>query len=449
MDEAQIQKQLTDSGIKLVRFLYCGNDGVIRGKGAHSDYIRERMTGGIGLTVAMQSFSMLDQLMEGGNFGPVGEIRMMPDPDTFAVLPHQPKTARFYCDLKQQDGSPWSACPRSFLKRMIDRAGSSGFTVKAAFENEFTLAVDGESGHEPLDRSLCFSTIGMDSSAPVMMEIFESLEAQGVSVEEFYPELGPGQQELPVRYADALRAADNQLTVRETVRGVAHLHELIASFSPKPFPNEAGNGSHLHISLWDTDGKKNLFHDPNDRYRLSPIGYHFIGGVLQHLPALVALSAPTFQSYNRLVPHFWSSAFTAWGPDNREAAMRVASPLQGREMESTNLELKPCDPSNNPYFALGGLIAAGLDGIAKETPPGEPALQDPGLYTEQERERLGIRRLPTSIKEAADALERDEVLADALGETLLKDYLLIKRHEWEYFSSNPPEVAFEKHFHIF
>jgi glutamine synthetase len=289
----------------------------------------------------------------------------------------------------------------------------------------------------------------MDSSAAVIMEIVESLEAQGVSAEEFYPELGPGQQELPIRFSDAMSAADNQLTVRETVRGVANLHELIASFSPKPFPEEAGNGCHLHISLWDKDEKKNLFHDAEGRHSLSPIGYHFIGGILHHLPALVALTASTFHSYNRLVPHFWSSAFTAWGPDNREAAVRVVSPLHGREMESINLELKPCDPSNNPYFALGGLIAAGLDGISKEMPAGEPALQDPGLYSEEEKDRLGIRRLPVSIKEAADALEQDEVLAEALGEGLLKDYLLIKRHEWEFFSSNPPELAFEKHFHIF
>ncbi|MFQ5894673.1 MAG: glutamine synthetase family protein, partial [Nitrospinota bacterium] len=376
-------------------------------------------------------------------------IRLLPDPETFALLPYQPKTARLYCDLYEQDRTPWGACPRSFLKRMVDRAREAGFTVKAAFENEFTLALRREGGLEPYDRSLCFSSAGMDSTAPVIQDVVESLEGQGVSVEEFYPELGPGQQELPIRFADALPAADNQLTVRETARGVAHNHGLIASFSPKPFPGEAGNGCHLHFSLWDRAGRKNLFHDRKDRYGLSQLGYHFMGGILRHLPALVALTAPSFQSYSRLVPHFWSSAFTAWGPDNREAAVRVVSPLWGREMESANLELKPCDPSNNPYIALGGLIAAGLDGIKHETPVGEPSLSDPGLFSEEERARLGIRRLPTSIREATDELERDKVLGDAIGEVLLKDYLLIKRHEWEYFSANPPEHAFERHFAIF
>src|SRR5204863_4172443 len=134
-----------------------------------------------------------------------------------------------------------------------------------------------------------------------------------------------GQQELPVRYADALRAADNQITVRDTVRGVAMRHGLLASFAPKPFPDEAGNGAHIHFSLWHADGR-NAFHDPRGRYGLSDVGRAFIGGVLAHLPALVALTAPTVNSYRRLQPRFWSSAYTAWGPDNKECALRVPTP---------------------------------------------------------------------------------------------------------------------------
>ncbi len=433
--------------IQLVRFLYCGNDGVIRGKACHTRFLDSYLTSGIGLTVAMQSFNMLDQLAPEGSFGPVGEIRLVPDVGTFAVLPYVPKSARLFCDMYTLDGEPWDACTRSFLKRMVERARQAGMALMAAFENEFTLARRDGDRYVPLDRSPCFSTIGMDSAAPVMIELIEALAAQGVHAEQYYAELGPGQQELPVRFTDALGAADNQVTVRETARGVALKHGLLASFAPKPFPDQAGNGSHVHFSLWRTRDRRNHFHDPKGRYGLSDAGYAFIGGVLAHLPALVALTAPSVNSYRRLQPRFWSSAYTAWGPDNREAAIRVPSQRRGLEMESTNLELKPCDPSSNPYLALGGLLAAGLDGMARKLDAGEPALVDPDTLSEGERRRRGIRRLPSSLGEALDALERDEILRAALGETLAREYLAVKRSEVRGFEGK--DVAFEIEHHFY
>jgi glutamine synthetase len=433
--------------VHLVRFLYCGNDGVIRGKSCHSRFLASYLESGIGLTVAMQSFNMLDQLVPEGSFGPVGEIRLAPDLETFAVLPYAPKSARLLCDMLTLEGAPWGACPRSFLKRMVARAGGAGFVFRAAFENEFSLARREGDRWVPLDRSPCFSTIGMDSAAPVMIEVIEALIAQGVHPEQYYAELGPGQQELPVRFAEALRAADNQLTVRETARGVAGKHGLVASFAPKPFPDQAGNGSHVHFSLWRARDGVNHFHDPRGRHGLSEAGQAFIGGVLHHLPALVALTAPSVNSYRRLQPRFWSSAYTAWGPDNREAAIRVPSKRRTLEMESTNLELKPCDPSNNPYLALGVLLAAGLDGMERKLDPGEPALVDPDTLSEAERKRRGIRRLPASLADALDALERDEVLRAALGEVLAKEYLAVKRSEVRGFADKDVAFEIEHHFH--
>jgi glutamine synthetase len=433
--------------VELVRFLYCGNDSVIRGKACHTRFLNSYLRSGIGLTVAMQSFNMLDQLAPDGAFGPVGEIRLVPDLETFALLPYAPKSARLLCDMQTLEGEPWAACPRSFLKRTIEQARRAGLGLQATFENEFTLARrDGEQ-FVPIDRSPCFSSIGMDSATPVMIDVIEALIAQGVFPEQYYAELGPGQQELPVRFADALRAADNQLTVRDTARGVAGTHGLLASFAPKPFPDQAGNGSHVHFSLWRIKDGKNHFHDPRGRYGLSDAGHAFIGGVLAHLPALVALTAPSVNSYRRLQPRFWSSAYTAWGPDNREAAVRVPSTRRGLEMESTNLELKPCDPSCNPYLALGGLLAAGLDGMARTLDPGEPTLVDPDTLTDAERQRRGIRRLPTSLGEALDALERDPVLRAALGDVLAKEYVAVKRSEVRGFEGK--DLAFEiaEHFY--
>jgi glutamine synthetase len=282
-----------------------------------------------------------------------------------------------------------------------------------------------------------------------MMDLIEALTAQGVQPEQYYAELGPGQQELPVRFADALRAADNQITVRDTARGIAAKHGLVASFAPKPFPDQAGNGSHVHMSLWRLADGTNHFHDRRDRYGLSDAGYGFMGGVLAHLPALVALTAPTVNSYRRLQPRFWSSAYTAWGPDNREGAIRVPSPRRGLEMESANLELKPCDPSNNPYLALGGILAAGLDGIARKLDPGEPTLVDPDTLSESERKRRGIRRLPASLGEALDALERDEVLCGALGDVLAKEFVTVKRSEVRGFEGKDVQFEIDQHFHKF
>ncbi len=445
----RVAREARAAKLQLVRFLYCGNDAVIRGKACHVRFLPSFLESGVGLTVAMQSFNMLDQLVAEGSFGPVGEIRLTPDPTTFAVLPYAPQSGRMMCDMRTLDGEPWAACPRSFLRRMIERAAGQGFALKAAFENEFTLARREGNQYLPLDRSPCFSTIGMDAAVPVMTDIIEALVAQGVYPEQYYAELGPGQQELPVRYADALRAADNQITVRDTARGVAARHGLLASFAPKPFPDEAGNGAHIHFSLWRAADGHNAFHDPRARYGLSDVGRAFAGGVLAHLPALVALTAPTVNSYRRLQPRFWSSAYTAWGPDNKEGALRLPSPPRGAEADATNFELKPSDPSNNPYLALGAVLAAGLDGIEAKRDPGEPALVDPDTMSEAERGRRGIRRLPTSLGAALDALERDEVLRAALGETLAREFITVKRSEVRAFEGKDTAFEIEHHFYKF
>ena len=442
-----IVRQCRHEKVQFVRFLYCGNDGLIRGKACATEFLDSYLVSGIGLTVAMQCMNMLDQLVPEGSFGPVGEIRLMPDPTTFAVLPYAPRSARLLCDMLTVEGEPWAACPRSFLRKMIARAAGRGLVARAAFENEFSLARREGSGYLPLDQSNCFSTIGMDGAAPVMSDIAEALIVQGVQPEQYYAELGPGQQELPVRFAETLRAADNQITLRETARGVALKHGLVASFAPKPFPDQAGNGAHIHVSLWRTLDGGNHFYDPVDRYGLSEAGYGFIGGVMTHLPALVALTAPTVNSYRRLQPRFWSSAYTAWGPDNREGAIRIPSTRRGREAESTNLELKPSDPSCNPYLALGGLLAAGLDGIERKLDPGAPTLVDPDTLSDAERAQRGIRRLPRSLGEALDALEADEVLRDALGEVLAREYLAVKRSEVRAFDGKGVAFEIEQHFH--
>jgi glutamine synthetase len=187
-------------------------------------------------------------------------------------------------------------------------------------------------------------------------------------------------------------------------------------------------------------------HDPRDRYGVSPLGYHFVAGVLHHLPALLALTCATYNSYRRLQPHFWASAYTAWGPDNREAAVRIPSAFRSDRAGSTNAELKACDPAANPYLALGGLLAAGLDGVKRRLAPGEATLEDPGNYSAKERAARGIRRYPETLKDSLDQLERDSVLVDALGPLLARSFLAVKRAEWAAFSKESVDFEVRHHF---
>ncbi|MFN2278859.1 MAG: glutamine synthetase family protein [Candidatus Promineifilaceae bacterium] len=446
MDKEQVIAAAHSAGVRLIRFLYCDNGCVIRGKAAHIDNLAGRMASGIGLTVAMQAMNMLDQLQAVEGMGPVGEIRLVPDPGSFVVLPYAPNSAAMMCDMLTLERQPWGACQRTFLKRMIGRAADHGLTIQAAFENEFSLLEpDGAGSLRPIDTGLCFSTVSMTAAAGVINEMVAAFEAQAIPIDAYYPELGHGQHELPIRHAPALRAADNQIWFRETVRNVAHAHGLVASLAPKPIPDQAGNSSHIHWSVWNASGSSNLLYDADQPYQLSRLGRHFAAGVLAHAPALLALTAPSYNSYRRLQPHFWSSAYTAWGPDNREAAVRVVSGMWGQEAESVNLEFKASDPSNNPYLALGGLIAAGLDGIERELELPEVTMVDPGNLSEEERAARGIRRYPTSQAEALDTLENDALLMEALGPELSRSYLAVKRSEYDAFAAE--EIDFELQHH--
>ncbi len=451
MDAQMVLRRAQEAHLRLVRFLYCDNGGIIRGKATHASSLASRMHEGIGQTLAMQAFAGIDHLASVEGMGPVGEFRLVPDPETFIVLPFAPHSGMMLCDMISQDHQPWAACPRTFLKRVLAAAAQMGIAVQATVEHEFYLARETPGGYEPYDRSLCYSSIGFDSSAQIIDDIIAALEQEGIQVEQFMPELGPGQQEISIRHANALAAADHVLMVRETVRGVARQHGVLASFAAKPFLDQAGSGAHIHFSLWGAAGSpaegRNLLYDPNGRGGISEAGYHFIGGVLAHLPGLLALTCASPNSYRRLLPHFWSSAYTAYGFDNREGAIRIPSTFWGREAESTNFELKPADHSGNPYLAIGGLIAAGLDGIRRELDPGEPVAVDPGNLSDEERAQRGIKRLPETLNEALDALEADAVLTGALGPLLASSYVAVKRLESSFFAEQSPEEEARQHFY--
>lgn len=451
MNDQEVVQKAREANLRLVRFLYCDNGGIIRGKATHASKLATRIHEGIGQTLAMQAFTGVESLASVEGMGPVGEFRLIPDPNTFVILPYVPNTASMMCDMIRTDGVAWAACPRTFLKRMVARLAEQGMRAESAVEHEFYLARKEGSSYVPADNSLCYSSIGLDDQATVIDAILAALEAENVSIELFHTELGPAQQELSVRHADVLRAADNVCLVRETVRGVSQLYNVKATFAPKPFLDQAGSGAHIHLSLWGTEqhaqANKNLFYDASMRGGLSQPGLYFIGGVLRHIRGLLAITCGSPNSYRRLLPHYWSSAYGAYGFDNREGAIRVPSMFSGREADSINLELKCADHSGNPYLAMGAFLAAGLDGIKNQIAPGEPVEIDPGNYSDEERAQRGIRRLPTTLDEALDELERDQVLLEAMGPLLASSYIAVKRNESAFFKDKSAQEETEQHFY--
>ncbi len=444
MTEDELLATVEDRGIRLVRFLWCGNDGTVRAKASSRHGLAGRLSSGIGLTVAMQAMNSLDHLQPVADMGPVGEVRLVPDLETFRVLPYAPHSGAVLTDHMRLDGTPAPVCQRSFLKRMERGLADRGLVLRAAFENEFSLATRLDDAYVPIDSALCFSTIGMTAAQDYVDELAAALEAQRIPLEQYYAELGHGQQEVSTAHAPALQAADEQLLVRETIRAVATRHGLVASLAPKPWPENAGNGCHIHFSLWENS--TNRFYDDTREDRLSDTARGFIAGVLAHLPALCALTAPSFNSYHRIIPQYWAGAFRCWGHDNREAPVRVASPFRGAEEASTNAELKASDASCNPYLALGGLIAAGLDGLERGLEPPEPVEVDPATLSDEDRAARGVDRMPATQAEALDALAADGLLLGALGEELAGSYLAVRRSEWEAYSAG--DEAFEQQGHF-
>ncbi len=428
--QEKLKQQLKDAGIKFVRILWCDNANVIRAKAAHVDFLEEYIDNGVGITMAQMALPvMYDSVVPETGLGPVGEVRLMPDWSTLTMLPFAEGQAQVISDMViSESGTIWEHCPRGFLNRQIRRLEIQGLTLKAVFENEFFLLnKDAEGKLIPSDNTVFSATGSMNIHCEFINNLADALISQGLEVEGYYPESGPGQQEVNIRFADAARAADRQIIYRETVRGVARQHGLIASFLPKLFEDKAGSGCHLNFSLW-----RNADNISGDGQQATAIGLEagaFVSGILAHLPALTAITIPSKTSFRRIRPHFWAGAFRSWGHQNREAAVRVSKNKAGTR--ASRFELKTVDATANPFIALGAVIAAGLDGLQRNLPLPAEVDQDPGLIPEDQRQTDGIDLLPRNLGEAIAALRADETLLEALGPELSQSYLAVRQNEWD------------------
>ena len=364
------------------------------------------------------------------------DMLAMPDASTFQILPWRgegPATARMFCDIVMPDGSPSYADPRYVLKRTLGRAAEKGFSFYTHPEVEFYLFKDSPGAGEepvPVDRTGYFDHTAQSQGADFRREAITMLEDMGISVEFSHHEAGPGQQEIDLRYADALSTADNVMTFRTVIREVALAQGIWASFMPKPFTTHPGSGMHTHVSLFEGDA--NAFYEAGAEYQLSATGRQFIAGILHHAPEISVVTNQWVNSYKRMMFGGEAPSYICWGHNNRSAMVRVPmyKPNKG---QSTRIELRTLDAAANPYLAFAAVLAAGMNGIEQGMELPRETEDDVWLLTERERSALGIKPLPKNLNEAITIAEGSELLAETLGEHVFEFFLRNKRAEWDEY----------------
>jgi glutamine synthetase len=372
-------------------------------------------------------------------FARVHESDMLarPDPTTFQLLPWRdqaPGTARMFCDILMPDGSPSYADPRHVLRRVMQKAADLGFTFYVHPEVEFFLFREPPTPElprpAPIDAVGYFDQTPHDLGHDFRRTAITVLERMGISVEFSHHEVAPGQQEIDLRYADALTTADNLMTMRLVVKEVALEQGIYASFMPKPFSDQPGSAMHTHLSLFE--GDRNAFHDASDQFQLSKVGRAFVAGLLQHAAEFTAVTNQWVNSYKRLWGGGEAPAYVCWGHNNRSALVRVPmyKPHKGN---STRVEIRSPDSACNPYLTFAVMLAAGLKGIEEGYDLPDGAEDDVWALTSGERRALGIAPLPGSLSDATKTLETSELMAETLGEHVFDFFLRNKRAEWESY----------------
>jgi glutamine synthetase len=400
---------------ELVMFLHTDLSAITRGRSFALPELSERLPVGVGWVPANAALTALGGIADPHPWGSVGDVRLLPDPETevrVADLPGLSPLHFFQCDVVNLDGTGWPACPRVFLKQVVNEfAEETGLQVLAAFEHEFYLK--SAAAAAPLGAPFSMEAFRQaDRFGPLLVG---SLRAAGLEPQTFLPEYGFGQFEVTCQPAPALRAADRAVAVREVVRDVARSVGWRATFTPVLEPGLPANGVHVHLSLLDQTGRP-ATHDAASDRGMSAVAASFAGGVLEHLPAVCAFAAPSMVSYLRLTPHNWSASLARVGND-REAAVRIpgiwGGPRTAEPGAQFNLEFRFPDAAACPHLLLAVLMSAGLQGIRDGTKPAPD----------------GGGSLPESLEAAVSALDEDQTAKSWLPPELLETYMAIKTTE--------------------
>jgi glutamine synthetase len=361
------------------------------------------------------------------------DMILWPDPETFRVFPWEDrrgKVARMICDIRLPDGSPFSGCPRTTLKKVVQQVEEAGYSLMVGTEVEFFLflrSAEGQATSITHDVGGYFDLAPIDRGEEARRDMVSALERMGFHVEGAHHEAAPGQHEIDFKPVNVVEAGDTIVTCRFLVRKIAMDNELHATFMPKPLFSQNGSGLHLYQALFK-DGS-NAFSDPKAKYRLTPLGLQYIAGVLEHARGMVVITNPLVNSYKRLSPNFEAPTHVAWSEMNRNPLMRISD----RRGEGTFCEFRLPDTSCNPYLGLAAILASGMEGVRKKMDPGPPVNKDIFKMSHRERSRLGVDSLPNDLSEAVRAFQKDKFLQNALGPQISDHIIQAKRSEWQEY----------------
>lgn len=432
MDKNEVLSLCKEKDVKFVRLQFTDIFGILKNVAIPVGQLEKALDGELMFDgSSIEGFVRIEE----------SDMYLMPDPDTFLVLPWRPQqgaVARLICDVYNPDGTPFSGCPRNNLKRSIAEAENMGFTMNVGPEAEFFLFLTDENGKPTMeihDKAGYFDMTPNDHGEDARRDLVLILEQLGFEIEASHHEVAYGQHEIDFKYGDALTTADRIMTFRYVVRTIAQRAGLHATFMPKPVFGINGSGMHCNQSLFTVDG--NAFFDPNDDLKLSKTAYNYIAGMIEHARAMAAITNPIINSYKRLVPGYEAPVLVAWSTRNRSPLIRVPE----KRGASTRIELRNPDPTCNPYLATSVMLKAGLDGIKRNLTPPPPQNRNVYRMTEEELIAQGIQSLPGSLEEALQIMAQSDLIKETLGSHIFERYMTAKKiecdeyrlqvHQWE------------------
>jgi glutamine synthetase len=419
-------KQLKKDGIEFISFQFTDLLGVIKEVIKPLEELEGAAINGVWFDgSSVEGFARIQE----------SDLFLKPDLTTYALVPwlmDEGKTARFICDIYNADGKPFEGDPRFVLKQAIAGAAKQGLEYNVGPEPEFYLfKTDGPTKTTPMDFGGYFD-LSSHQGYKVIKQIVGALESFGINVEAAHHEVGFGQYEIDFNYGPCLAVADKVLTLKYCAKKIAQMHNLHATFMPKPIMGKAGSGMHVHQSLFNTKSKTNAFYDGKQKYNLSKSAFSFIAGQIKHIDGMCSILCPNVNSYKRLVNGFEAPVYVTWAGMNRSALLRIPKWFKAKP-DAARIELRCPDPTCNPYLAFAVMLNAGLDGIKHNLQPPDPVEENIYELDHQSRIEKNIQLLPTSLAEAIDALKNDSLLRDTLGEHLFERYVDVKMREWDEF----------------
>jgi glutamine synthetase len=434
-----VMRLVEERDIRFIRLWFTDILGQLKSFSINSSELADAFEGGAGFDgSSITGFNAIEE----------SDMIAVPDPATFAVLPWRPSedgVGRMFCDVQTPERTPYEGDPRHVLRRALQRATDMGFDdFMVGPELEYFYFRDARST-EPLDQGGYFDLTALDAGSDLRRKTIFALEQLGIHVEYSHHEVGPSQHEIDMRYAPALKMADDCMTYRLTVKECAMQDGLHATFMPKPLFGENGSGMHTHMSLFR--GGRNAFFDGEDQYFLSDVGKAFIAGQLRHAREISSIFAQWVNSYKRLVPGYEAPTYVAWSRRNRSALVRVPLYHPGKE-RATRMELRCPDPACNPYLTFAVLLQAGLEGVEHGYELPEPMEKNLYHLAPDERRRLGIEQLPATLGEAVELTAESELVLRTLGEHMFNRFVEIKRQEWEDYRVQVTAWELEKYLPI-